>query len=98
VGPCKSFATTKRQQLRVIVVVVCWLNFMPCYKKKTSLPTTAAAGSPTPATLLPQPFFFFFSQLGTCFKQLSDTLQANQEAAAAACARSKLWEPREGQT
>ncbi len=75
-----------------------------CCCCKTSLPTTttttAAAGSPTPATLLPQPFFFFFfSQLGTCFKQLSETLQANQEAAAAcACARSKLSEPGEGLT
>jgi hypothetical protein len=69
-------------------------------QKITSLPTTAAAGSPTPATLLPQPFFFFFSQLGTCFKQLSETLQANQEAAAeaCACARSKLSEPGEGLT
>jgi hypothetical protein len=65
----------------------------------TSLSTTAA-GFPTPPPLLPQPFFFFFSQLGTCFKQLSDTLQANQEAAAAAatCARSKLSEPGEGPT
>ncbi len=65
----------------------------------TSLSTTAA-GSPTPAPLLPQPFFFFFfSQLGTCFKQLSETLQANQDAAAAAaCARSKLSELGEGLT
>jgi len=62
----------------------------------TSLSTTTAAGSPTPAPLLPQPFFFlFFSQPGTCFKQLSETLQGNR-AAAAARARSKLSEPGEG--
>jgi hypothetical protein len=38
VGPCKSFATTKRQpqqQLRVfVVVVVCWLNFMARHKQQ----------------------------------------------------------------
>jgi len=64
----------------------------------TSLSTTAA-GSPTPAPLLPQPFFFFFfffSQLGTCFKQLSETLQGNRAAAAAACAGIKLSQPGEG--
>jgi hypothetical protein len=65
----------------------------------TSLSSTAA-GSLLLLLFFLNPSSSLLSQLGTCFKQLSETLQANQEAtaAAAACARSKLSELGEGLT